>query len=361
MFPISKFLGDLTVFMIHKVAGKVVETTIDQRKKACAEFLKLRETLQEINQWSGSLANTIDILRESSIQDRYISPSWPFAFIEKSNRLTEEFLNQYPNLSEVLLIYDPHLAALLSGIKNVKKSFILTMKTFALSDENSLFCDAYWSDFNNLIIKLPKIEDVDFDELETEYLKTAPILRSRRKTSNMKPFLANIRAFRNSADVQEINSRDISALGDLCDSIRDHEARTALAVESLTQFIQVNFSLDDLLSDSFQSRIITFPKINRPCWKPPYRPEIPSHFLETPVFTRIADILAEQLFVDLNQIDLNTSLYDLGADSLDSVEIIMSVEEEFEVEISDDIAEQLTTVNDFLAFLIDYQENKNKT
>jgi acyl carrier protein len=60
---------------------------------------------------------------------------------------------------------------------------------------------------------------------------------------------------------------------------------------------------------------------------------------------RVKKIVAEQLSTSEDQIT-NTSSFvdDLGADSLDTVELVMALEEEFDLEIPDDKAEQITTV-----------------
>ncbi len=63
------------------------------------------------------------------------------------------------------------------------------------------------------------------------------------------------------------------------------------------------------------------------------------------VFEKIKDILAEQLNIDENDITMDSSFIDdLGADSLDIVELIMAMEEEFGVEIPEEDAESISTV-----------------
>jgi acyl carrier protein len=69
---------------------------------------------------------------------------------------------------------------------------------------------------------------------------------------------------------------------------------------------------------------------------------------------RLRKIIAEQLGVDENLIVPSASFAkDLNADSLDLVELIMSIEEEFGVEISDENAEKIETVADALMYLND--------
>ena len=60
---------------------------------------------------------------------------------------------------------------------------------------------------------------------------------------------------------------------------------------------------------------------------------------------RVTEIVSEQLGVDKDKITRETSFVnDLGADSLDTVELVMALEEEFETEIPDEEAEKITTV-----------------
>ncbi len=70
---------------------------------------------------------------------------------------------------------------------------------------------------------------------------------------------------------------------------------------------------------------------------------------------RVVDIVSEQLGVDKEKITRETSFVnDLGADSLDTVELVMELEEEFDINIPDDAAEKITTVGQ----AIDYIENQ---
>ncbi len=66
---------------------------------------------------------------------------------------------------------------------------------------------------------------------------------------------------------------------------------------------------------------------------------------------KVHEILAEILSISKNEIDNDRSLYDLGLDSLDAVELVMSVESEFDIEISDDAAEEVNTVGDIIAYV----------
>lgn len=70
------------------------------------------------------------------------------------------------------------------------------------------------------------------------------------------------------------------------------------------------------------------------------------------VLERVTDIVSEQLGVDKDKISTDTSFVnDLGADSLDTVELVMELEEEFDVNIPDDAAEKIQTVGQAVAFI----------
>ncbi len=70
------------------------------------------------------------------------------------------------------------------------------------------------------------------------------------------------------------------------------------------------------------------------------------------VSERVIDIVAEQLGVDKEKVKTETSFVnDLGADSLDTVELVMELEEEFNINIPDDAAEKIETVGQAIAFI----------
>lgn len=70
------------------------------------------------------------------------------------------------------------------------------------------------------------------------------------------------------------------------------------------------------------------------------------------VAERVIDIVAEQLGVDKEKIKPETSFVnDLGADSLDTVELVMELEEEFDINIPDDAAEKILTVGEAIQFI----------
>ena len=76
------------------------------------------------------------------------------------------------------------------------------------------------------------------------------------------------------------------------------------------------------------------------------------------VAERVKDIVAEQLGVEKDKISPETSFVnDLGADSLDQVELVMELEEEFDINIPDDAAEKIQTVGQAIKFIEEAQQS----
>lgn len=70
------------------------------------------------------------------------------------------------------------------------------------------------------------------------------------------------------------------------------------------------------------------------------------------VFDKVKEIVVEQLGVEEGEVTMEASFIDdLGADSLDIVELIMALEEEFDLEIPDKEAEKITTVGDAVNYI----------
>lgn len=70
------------------------------------------------------------------------------------------------------------------------------------------------------------------------------------------------------------------------------------------------------------------------------------------ILERVTKIVVEHLDVEADKVSEKASFIDdLGADSLDQVELVMAFEEEFEIEIPDDAAEKIATVGDAVSFI----------
>lgn len=76
------------------------------------------------------------------------------------------------------------------------------------------------------------------------------------------------------------------------------------------------------------------------------------------VFQKVKSIIADQLGVDEEEIAMESSFVDdLGADSLDIVELIMAIESEFNVEFADEDAEKVASVGDVVEYIREHSEN----
>lgn len=72
------------------------------------------------------------------------------------------------------------------------------------------------------------------------------------------------------------------------------------------------------------------------------------------IFDKIKEILAEQLDADTEEMTMDTDIArDLGADSLDVVELLMSIEDEFQVEIPDKEIENIKTIGELVKYIED--------
>lgn len=70
------------------------------------------------------------------------------------------------------------------------------------------------------------------------------------------------------------------------------------------------------------------------------------------IFEKVRDIIAEQLGLEKDEIKMDSSFVDdLGADSLDIVELVMALEEEFDIEIPDEDAEKVSAVKDVVEYI----------
>ena len=75
---------------------------------------------------------------------------------------------------------------------------------------------------------------------------------------------------------------------------------------------------------------------------------------------RVIEIVSEQMGVAKDQISKETSfINDLGADSLDTVELVMELEEEFDITIPDEKAEEIQTVGQAVAYIEEHVGNKS--
>lgn len=77
--------------------------------------------------------------------------------------------------------------------------------------------------------------------------------------------------------------------------------------------------------------------------------------------TRVKKIVVEQLGVKDEEVTVDASFVDdLGADSLDTVELVMALEEEFETEIPDEDAEKIVTIKDAVGYIMQRMEKETK-
>ena len=70
------------------------------------------------------------------------------------------------------------------------------------------------------------------------------------------------------------------------------------------------------------------------------------------IFDEVKEILAEQLDIDPETIEMTSNLQtDLGADSLDAIDIVMSIEDQYGIEVPDSVIENMRSVEDIVSFI----------
>jgi len=75
------------------------------------------------------------------------------------------------------------------------------------------------------------------------------------------------------------------------------------------------------------------------------------------IFDKVKEIIAEELGIEEEEINIDSDLSeDLGADSLDAIELIMAIEEEFDIEIADSEATKIKSVSDIVNYLEEAQK-----
>lgn len=70
------------------------------------------------------------------------------------------------------------------------------------------------------------------------------------------------------------------------------------------------------------------------------------------IFDEVKEILSEQLGIDADRIELASTLSDdLGADSLDAIDVVMTIEDQYSIEVPDEVIETMKTVEDIVNFI----------
>jgi acyl carrier protein len=78
---------------------------------------------------------------------------------------------------------------------------------------------------------------------------------------------------------------------------------------------------------------------------------------EKTIEQQVKEIIVEQLGVNADQVTSDAKfIEDLGADSLDTVELVMALEEKFQLDVPDEEAERLQTVGDVIKYIEDHQQ-----
>eukprot|EP00954_Amorphochlora_amoebiformis_P015631 1226408-Amorphochlora_amoeboformis.AAC.1 len=77
------------------------------------------------------------------------------------------------------------------------------------------------------------------------------------------------------------------------------------------------------------------------------------HASNEDVFAKVQDIVSEQLSIEKEKVTETSTFADLGADSLDTVEIVMAIEEAFGVEVPEDAAAEMSNLKEAVDYIVD--------
>jgi len=69
------------------------------------------------------------------------------------------------------------------------------------------------------------------------------------------------------------------------------------------------------------------------------------------IFDKLTDIIRDELGFEVDGLTLESTLEDMGADSLDAVELIMAIEEEYDIEIVEEDAQQFTSLGNIVSYI----------
>jgi len=69
------------------------------------------------------------------------------------------------------------------------------------------------------------------------------------------------------------------------------------------------------------------------------------------IFDKLKEIIKDELGFETDDLTLESTLVDMGADSLDAVELIMAIEEEYDIEIAEEDAQQFTSLGNIVSYI----------
>ncbi|MCP4370784.1 MAG: hypothetical protein GY797_22125, partial [Deltaproteobacteria bacterium] len=119
--------GKILVFVFEKIAGKVIETKLDQKKRSCQIFLRLHDSIESISELYHSGLRDYRRLKFEYASGKFVAPSWPMKFVNQGKDVSQEFCDAYQQAAFVISVFDSRLRDMLIEISRCKGGSLSTV------------------------------------------------------------------------------------------------------------------------------------------------------------------------------------------------------------------------------------------
>jgi hypothetical protein len=231
-------IGRAIAFALEKIAGKKIELTMDQRRKAARIFLRLYHAVLDLELLSKELM--VELRAMANETDPEISGEWLRNISYAIDETSERFLEATQGIRDVLIIFDPVLARTLSSLEASKFSFlIIAAQGFkpVISDQGKFIEATYTLPPNDL----DSFSLIDYYNWYADDLERYPNI-SDWPRGTIDGFLAD--------DIQQgvFRLKEPESAFLLASLLEQHVKNLAEARELLAQFMRTRFTFEDLLA-----------------------------------------------------------------------------------------------------------------
>ena len=235
-----EYIGRILSFTIEKVAGKKIDLTLDDRRKAARKFLCLYYAVSDLEILSKEVAVELRAIIQE--KDPTLSREWFRDISAAIDETSQRFLEATQGLLEILRIFDPVLADTVSSLEAHKFSFLLiAARGFETVGDKNESTEIEYTRPSDQLSSLDLMENYNW------YAAQRPLDHSKTiewPSGVMLSFVADETDIRN----ERLNLRDAESMNRLADLLEHHLKSLSEARESLTKFLRENFTIDDLLA-----------------------------------------------------------------------------------------------------------------
>lgn len=234
-------IGKMVGFMSSKLAGKWVDLTLDQKKRACKAFVKLYFAMENLEEITSELLKHLEEIQEGA--EIHVSGASLFYISDMVHTNTQVFLDSVRDLGNVIELFDPVLSAELVQLSDYKASFLMSAsETFNvdMDESNGSISIRYEK-------PVEKFLTIDFSDVY-EWLKKRENLYDVRDVFEW-PQEFVVRYFIEEGDIESRtiridNKDDVMKFYDV---LKQHTAILADGTERLRALIIGKFSPEDIL------------------------------------------------------------------------------------------------------------------